>query len=183
MTTEERKEGRRLTEENIDKKIEIAVEKKLDETVKAAVATAKREMAATCGVLVPAIVSWSRQNPNKDAADFPLADFFGSSSTSVTPAPAPAPAPPPAPAPAPTPAPTPAHSSPSSISDVLGGASSLAELDALMVPVTPALFNKCIISRFRFLSDVSRRRHVFAGRRNPMHHTVHHQRPEGGRRR
>src|SRR3989337_1194286 len=74
-TTEERKERRRLTEENIDKKVEIAVEKKSGETIKAVVATAKWEMAATCGVLVSAIVSWSRRNPNKDAADFPLADF------------------------------------------------------------------------------------------------------------
>ena len=152
-------------------------------------------------VLVPAIFNWSRQNPEKNAADFPLADFLRSSSTSVAPAPtaalapAPAPAPPPAPAspPAPTPAPAPApapasapapapaHSSPSSVSDVLGGASSLAELDALTVSVTPALFNKCIISRFRCLSNVSHRRHVFAGRRNPVHHIVHHRRPEGGR--
>ena len=100
--------------------------------------------------LVPAVFNWSRQNPEKNAADFPLADFLGSSSTSVAPAPAAAPAPAPAPAP-----------------DVLGGASSLAELDALTVPVTPALFNKCIISRFRCLSDVSRRRHVFADRHNP----------------
>ena len=40
-TTEERKERRRLTEENIDKKVEIAVEKKLAETVATAVAAAK----------------------------------------------------------------------------------------------------------------------------------------------
>ena len=75
-------------------------------------------------VLVPAVFNWTRQNPEKNAADFPLADFLGSSSTSVAPAPATAPAPAPAPAP-----------------DVLGGASSLAELDALTVSVTPAPFN------------------------------------------
>ena len=40
-TTEERKERQRLTEENIDKKVEIAVEKKLAETVATAVAAAK----------------------------------------------------------------------------------------------------------------------------------------------
>ena len=40
-TTEERKERRRLTEENIDKKVEIALEKKSPETVAIAVATAK----------------------------------------------------------------------------------------------------------------------------------------------
>ena len=40
-TTEERKETRRLTEENIDKKVEIAVEKKSVEIVATAVAAAK----------------------------------------------------------------------------------------------------------------------------------------------
>ena len=40
-TTEERKERRRLTEENIDKKVEIAVEKKSSETVATAVAAEK----------------------------------------------------------------------------------------------------------------------------------------------
>ena len=123
-TTEERKERRRLTEENIDKKVEIAVEKKSAETVATAVAAAKQVIVDMYSVLVPAVVDWSRQNLEKNAADFPLADFFGSSSTSVAPAPAAAPAPTPAPAP-----------------DVLGGASPLAELDALTVSVTPAPFN------------------------------------------
>ena len=59
-TTEERKERRRLTEENIDKKVEIAVEKKSAETVKGAVAAAKVEIAASYSVLVPAIVTWSK---------------------------------------------------------------------------------------------------------------------------
>ena len=40
-TMEERKERRRLTEENIDKKVEIAVEKKSSQTVAIAVAAAK----------------------------------------------------------------------------------------------------------------------------------------------
>ena len=62
-----------------------------------------------------------------------------------------------------------------------GSASSLAELDALTVSVTPSPFNKCIISRFRCLSDVSHRRLFFAGRRNHVHHIVHHRRLEGGR--
>ena len=116
------------------------------------VAAAREEMAASYSVLVPAIVSWTKQNPDKEAADFPLSNFFGSSLFSVALAPAHKTAPTPAPA----------HSSPSSISGVLGGASSLAELDALTVPVTPVLFNICIISHFRCLSDVSRHRHVFA---------------------
>ena len=41
-TTEEKKEIRRLTEESIDKKVEIAVEKKLSQTVATAVAAAIR---------------------------------------------------------------------------------------------------------------------------------------------
>ena len=123
-TTEERKERRRLTEENIDKKVEIAVEKKSSQTVATAVAAAKQVVVDMSTSLVPAVFNWTRQNPEKNAADFPLADFLASSSTSVAPAHAAAPAPAPAQAP-----------------DVLGGASSLAELDALTVSVTPAPFN------------------------------------------
>lgn len=111
-TTEERKERRRLTEENIDKKVEIAVEKKSSQTVATAVAAAKQVVADLSTSLVTGVFTWTRQNPEKNAEDFPLADFLG------------------APAPAPAPAP-----------DVLGGASSLAELDALTVSVTPAPFN------------------------------------------
>lgn len=111
-TTEERKERRRLTEENIDKKVEIAVEKKSSQTVATAVAAAKQVVADLSTSLVTGVITWTRQNPEKNAEDFPLADFLG------------------APAPAPAPAP-----------DVLGGASSLAELDALTVSVTPAPFN------------------------------------------
>ena len=119
-TTEERKERRRLTEENIDKKVEIAVEKKSSQTVATAVAAAKQVVADLSTSLVTCVITWTRQNPEKNAEDFPLADFLG----------APAPAPAPAPATAPAPAP-----------DVLGGASSLAELDALTVSITPAPFN------------------------------------------
>ena len=119
-TTEERKERRRLTEENIDKKVEIAVEKKSSQTVATAVAAAKQVVADLSTSLVTGVITWTRQNPEKNAEDFPLADFLG--------APTPEPAPVPAPAPAPAP-------------DVLGGASSLAELDALTVSVTPAPFN------------------------------------------
>ena len=124
-TTEERKERWRLNEENIDKRVEITVEKRSTETVAAAVATAKRVAVDISTTLVPAVFNWTRQNPKKDSADFPLADFLaGSSSTSIAPAPAAAPAPAPAPAP-----------------DVLGGASSLAELDAVTVSITSAPFN------------------------------------------
>jgi hypothetical protein len=122
-SAEERKQRWRLNKENIDKKVEIAVAKKAaetkDEAVKAAVAAVKEQMAASYSAFLPTVIDWSKKNPHKEAVDFPLSDFLGSSSFSVAPAPAPATAP--------------AHSSPSSISGVLGGASSLAELDALTV--------------------------------------------------
>ena len=64
-TTEERKKRWRLTEENINKKVEIAVEKKSSQTVATAVAAAKQVVADMSTVLVPAIFNWSRQNPEK----------------------------------------------------------------------------------------------------------------------
>ena len=64
-TTKERKERRRLNEENIDKKDEIVVDKKSVEAVKAAITAAREEMAASYSILVPAITSWTKQNPNK----------------------------------------------------------------------------------------------------------------------
>ena len=95
-----KKERRRLTEESIDKKVEIAVEKKSSQTVATAVAAAKQVVADLSTSLVTGVFTWTRQNPEKNAEDFPLADFLG----------APAPAPALAPAPAPTPAPAPACS-------------------------------------------------------------------------
>ena len=53
-TTEERKERRRLTEETIDKRVEIAVEKKSSETVATAVAAAKQVLVDMSTTLVPA---------------------------------------------------------------------------------------------------------------------------------
>ena len=72
-TMGERKERRRLNEENIDKKVEIAVEKKSVETVATAVAAAKQVIADMSIALVLVVFNWSRQNPEKNAADFPLA--------------------------------------------------------------------------------------------------------------
>ena len=54
-TTEERKERRRLTEESIDKKVEIAVEKKSSQTVATPVAAAKQVVAYFSTSLVSAI--------------------------------------------------------------------------------------------------------------------------------
>ena len=64
-TTEERKERRRLTEEDIDKKVEIAVEKKSSQTVATALAAAKQVAVDISTTLVPAVFNWSRQNPEK----------------------------------------------------------------------------------------------------------------------
>ena len=64
-TMEERKERRRLTEENIDKKVEIAVQKKSSQTVATAVAAAKQVLADMSTTLVPTIFNWSRKNPEK----------------------------------------------------------------------------------------------------------------------
>ena len=71
-TTEERKERRRLTEENIDKKVEIAVEKKSSQTVATAVAAAKQVIADLSTSLVTGVFTWTRQNPEKMQRTFPL---------------------------------------------------------------------------------------------------------------
>ena len=75
-TTEVRKERRRLTEVNIDKKVEIAVEKQSSQTVAIAVAAAKQVVADLSTSLVTGIITWTRKNPEKNAEDFPLADFL-----------------------------------------------------------------------------------------------------------
>ena len=71
-TTEERKERRRLTEENIDKKVEIAVEKKSSQTVATAVAAAKQVVADLSTSSVMGVFTWTRQNPEKMQRTFPL---------------------------------------------------------------------------------------------------------------
>ena len=71
-TKEERKERRRLTEENIDKKVEIAVEKKSSQTVATAVAAAKRAIADISTSLVTGIITWTRKNTKKMQRTFPL---------------------------------------------------------------------------------------------------------------
>ena len=71
-TTKERKERRRLTEENIDKKVEIAVEKKSSQTVATAVAAGKQAIADISTSLVTGVFTWTRQNPEKMQRTFPL---------------------------------------------------------------------------------------------------------------
>ena len=104
-TTEERKERQRLTEENLDKKVEIVVEKKSSQTVATVVAAAKQAIADMSTSLVTGVITWTRQNPEKNAEDISLADFLGAPTPAPAPVPAPALAPTPAPASAPAPAP------------------------------------------------------------------------------
>jgi hypothetical protein len=75
--------------------------------------------------MLPAVLDWVKNNPDKMADDFRMPSFVGSNSANIRTAPSPANAT--------VPAPAPAHSSPSSVCGVLGGPSSLAELDALTV--------------------------------------------------
>ena len=76
-TTEERKERRRLNEENIDKKVEIAVEKKSSQTVATAVSAAKQVVVDMSTSLVLAVFNWTRQNPEKMQRTFPLLSSSG----------------------------------------------------------------------------------------------------------
>ena len=76
-TTEERKERRRLTEENFDKKVEIAVEKKSSQTVATAVAAAKQVVADLSTSLVTGVFTWTRKNLKKMQRTFPLLSSWG----------------------------------------------------------------------------------------------------------
>ena len=96
--------------------------------------------------LLPALFDFTKNNPNARPEDFPLPSFVRSNSANTT---------------APTPAqatakgPVPIHSSPTSVSGMLGGPLSLAELDALTVITRHTLFTSMsIVFRFSCLSDV-----------------------------
>ena len=97
----------------------------LQQAVNAVVTACRNDFATN---LVPAIINWTKENPDKTVHDFPMPSFVGSNSmnnNNTAPSLAHATEPPLAAAPA--------HSSPSSVSGALGGPSSLAELDALTV--------------------------------------------------
>ena len=64
-TTEEKKERQRLTEESINKKVEIAVEKKSSQIVATAVAAAKQAIADISTSLVTGVHTWTRENQKK----------------------------------------------------------------------------------------------------------------------
>ena len=107
--------------------------KVVDDKVNAAVA-------ASLSQLDPTVFEYVRRNPEKGPEDFPLLSFVGSNSANIAP---------PAPAHATENAPVPGlalvHSSPSSVSGVLGVASSLAELDAITVITHHTLFTSISI--------------------------------------
>ena len=142
------KKRRLLTQQTIDQKVAIAVNKTKAETkeellgvVNAAVNDAVAGITAhfqssIITSLIPAIIDWSKSNPDKGPADFPLPSYVGSNSVNITP---------PAPAQETAKGPAPVHSSPTSVSGMLVGPLSMAELDVLMVITRHTLFTSMSI--------------------------------------
>ena len=96
--------------------------------------------------LIPALFYFTKNNPNARPEDFPIPSFFGRNSVNTTAL---------APAQATTTGPVPVHSSPTSVSCMLDGPSSLVELDALMVITRHTLFTSMsIVFCFSCLSVV-----------------------------
>src|SRR3954462_7064850 len=93
-----KRQRRKFSLVNIDEKVTLAVEKKAAETeeatkqeminsaVSAALAAYRGEFAASVSSLIPAIIEWTKQNPDKTAADFPRTSFVGSNSVNIAPA-------------------------------------------------------------------------------------------------
>ena len=130
---EAKKQKKKFSQLDIDEKVKLAVEKKiaeeknelLQQAVNAAVTACRNDFATN---LVPAIINWTKESPDKTVHDFSMPSFVGSNSmnnNTIAPSLAHATGPPLAAAPA--------HSSPSSVSGALGCPSSLAELDAITV--------------------------------------------------
>ncbi|KAI4977776.1 hypothetical protein ZWY2020_014330 [Hordeum vulgare] len=132
---EEKKQIRQLSQHTINEKVAQEVDKSkvetkeelakvIDDMVNAAVVV-------SLGQLVPTVFEFVRRNPEKGPEDFPLLSFVGSNSANIAPQ-----APAHATAHAPVPGLAPVHSSPSSASSVLDGASSLVDLDAITADET-----------------------------------------------
>ena len=97
----------------------------LQQAVNAIVTSCRNDFATN---LVPVIINWAKENPDKTVHDFSMPSFVRSNSmnnNNTAPSLAHATGPPLAVAPA--------HRCPSSVSGVLGGPSSLVELDAVTV--------------------------------------------------
>ena len=129
---EAKRQRKKFSQVTIDEKVARAMEKAKAETKAEIIAACRSDMVAAFTSLIPTVVTWVQQNPNAPPSEFPMPSFTGSNSMNIAPIPVPsmatAPAPPPAPAPAPS-----SHSSPSSVSGLNVGPSTLAELDALTV--------------------------------------------------
>ena len=136
-----KKQKKKFSQADIDEKVKLAFEKKaaenaekaaeeknelLQQVVAAAVNTCRNDFATN---LVPAIINRTKENPNKTVHDFPMPSFVRSSSLNNTTTPSRAHAT----GSSLATATAPSHRSPSSISGMLGGPSSLAELDALTI--------------------------------------------------
>ena len=137
---EAKRQRKKFSQVTIDEKVARAMEKAKAETKAEIIAACRDDMVAAFTSLIPTVVTWVQQNPNAPPSDFPMPSFTGSNSMNTAPIPVPsmatAPAPPPAPAPAPS-----SHSSPSSVSGLNVGPSTLAELDALTVNTRRTFIN------------------------------------------
>ena len=135
-----------VTQQSIDEKVAIAVNKTKAETKEELLGAINATVTDAVDSLLPALFDFTKNNPNARPEDFPLPSFVGSNSANTTT---------PAPAQATAKGLIPVHSSPTSISGMLVRPSSLAELDALTVITHHTLFTSMsIVFRFSCLSDV-----------------------------
>ena len=116
-----------VTQQSIDEKVKIAIDKTKAETKEELLGAVNAAVTDAVVSLLPALWDFTKNNPNARPEDFPLPSFFWSNSVNTRA---------PAPAQATAKGPAPVHSSPTSVSCMVGGPSALAELDALTV-ITP----------------------------------------------
>ena len=137
---EAKRQRKKFSQVTIDEKVARAMQKAKAETKAEIIAACRDDMVAAFTSLIPTVVTWVQQNPNAPPSDFPMPSFSGSNSMNTAPIPVHSMvtgAPPPA---APVPPPS-SHSSPSSVSGLNVGPSTLAELDALTVNTRRTFIN------------------------------------------
>ena len=86
---EAKKQKKKFSQADIDAKVKLAVEKKvaedkyelLQQAVNAAVTTCRNDFATN---LVPVIINWTKENPDKMVHDFPLPSFVRSNDVYYT---------------------------------------------------------------------------------------------------
>ena len=129
---EAKRQRKKFSQVTINENVARAMEKEKDETKAEIIAACRSDFVDAFTTLIPTVVTWVQQNPNAPPSEFPMPSFTGRNSMNIAHIPVPsmatAPAPPPAPAPMPS-----SHSSPSSVSGLNVGSSTLAELHALTV--------------------------------------------------